>query len=483
MKKIIQSVSVFCLSLSLVGCATKESVKEIILYTDINSIGWLDYGENYTSLESDRLDAFNKRLNALGMNAKLVIKSYLPAVGYQQKGELVQNILEQDPDADMIFFNSAYVNDLEPLDSYLESDHGQELTSQFSNTWLQNLKINGHTYMIPKNVYPLTKQCAIISNTTWEKYPDLQNQTSAFSVLQYMESHYEPTENQVLFLYMSLSNLLADQYQAITNDEDSPLYLRKSDYTVVNIYEEEPVLNLLRLINSIHQKGLTGKGMNVADFQSLSSMPDGGQALQFGNNFSFAPQEDLFQTLYFGQEMYVSAGGLSILKDSDAKEEAFEILWAMNTDKKAAEILQYGSDPDRNEDGKIIDNQHTYFGSWNMLGNDMITESSQGQPENKKEYFKSMEEKSDVNREHMTPLLFDTSSFNDKLDTFLSIIDKNQYVNMNVDSIYMAEQAFDTQQFENYLQTVRSRLKEAGIEKVQAELQKQVDTWLKEQEK
>lgn len=118
-----------------------------------------------------------------------------------------------------------------------------------------------------------------------------------------------------------------------------------------------------------------------------------------------------------------------------------------------------------------------------MLGNDMITESSQGQPENKKEYFKSMEEKSDVNREHMTPLLFDTSSFNDKLDTFLSIIDKNQYVNMNVDGIYMADQAFDAQQFENYLQTVRSRLKEAGIEEVQTELQKQVDTWSKEQEK
>ena len=107
MKKMIQFVSVFCLSLSLVGCATKESVKEIILYTDINSINWLDYGENYTSLESDRLDAFNKRLNTLGVNAKLVIKSYLPAVGYQQKGELVQNILEQDSDADMIFFNSA----------------------------------------------------------------------------------------------------------------------------------------------------------------------------------------------------------------------------------------------------------------------------------------------------------------------------------------------------------------------------------------
>ena len=155
MKKIVQFVSVFCLSMSLVGCASTEPVKEIILYTDINSIGWLDYGENYTSLESDRLDEFNKRLNALGVNAKLVIKSYLPAVGYQQKGELVQNILEQDPDADMIFFNSAYVNDLEPLDSYLESDHGQELTSHFSNTWLQNLKINGHTYMIPKNVYPL----------------------------------------------------------------------------------------------------------------------------------------------------------------------------------------------------------------------------------------------------------------------------------------------------------------------------------------
>ena len=483
MKKTIHYLSVICLSLSLIGCENKKPIKEVVLYTDINSISWLEYKKTYTPLESDRLDAFNKRLKALGINAKLVVKSYLPAIGFEQKGNLVQNILEQDPDADMIFFDSSYTKDLEPLDPYLKSYKGQELTDQFSNTWLHCLKINNKSYMVPKNVYPLTKQCAIISIQTFNKYPELKNQKSALEVLQYMNTNYQPMDNQVLFLYISLPNLLADQYQIITNDENSPLYLRKSDYTVVNIYEEEPVLEIMRLINTIHQKGLTGKDMDEGAYNRLTSMPDSGQALQFGNNYSFTPQEETFKTLYFGLEKYASGSGLSILKDSDAKEEAFEILCAMNTDKKAAEILQYGPEPKRDEYNIIIDNQHTYFGSWNILGNDMITESSQGQPDNKKEYFKTMEEKSDVDHSNNTPLLFDTSSFNDKLDSFLSIIDKNQYVVINNNTgIYLADHAFNDKQFEEYLNTVQTKLKKAGIDKVKTELQKQVDNWLKEQE-
>lgn len=147
----------------------------------------------------------------------------------------------------------------------------------------------------------------------------------------------------------------------------------------------------------------------------------------------------------------------------------------MNTDKKAASLLQYGSDPKKDNEGKIISNAHMYYGSWNNLGNDYICESAQGQPENKAQYFREMEDSAKIDI-RTYPLVYDYSKIAPKIDELNKIPTSDASVESCL-ACQRIEGVLDTDAFMKEIENINQRLEAAGANDVIKMLQEQVDRW------
>ena len=111
---------------------------------------------------------------------------------------------------------------------------------------------------MPKIVYPLTKQ--------YVQKKDCINDfdyTNILNLTDFLNRIYEKysVDHNFYISDLAVSQIVSDKYQHIDNSELNPLFLRKSDKKVVNAFEEQEILNVMRLINKLHQAGFTGKGL------------------------------------------------------------------------------------------------------------------------------------------------------------------------------------------------------------------------------
>ena len=460
MKKILSIIVIIFMSLVTVGC--KEETKQIILYLPQGYYSSIDSNhENYSSIKSDIIDSFNKRLIEMDIQNQLVIKTYDNKMYLDNRDKFIDLLLEKDPDVDMVLFDQTYVDRLLPLDNYLKTSKGKDITSYYSQELLERAKINGSIYMIPKVIYPLTKQYVQIKDNISDF--EFSNVSNLSEFLEKFLAEYQ-ADGDIYILNLDLSLLISDKYQSLDASNLNCLYLRKSDNKIVNAFDEEYILEAMRLINKVHQAGFTGKGLSYPDNQKIYENSD--LILELGEDFIFNPDKE--NRVYLGKEHYSSIAGLSILKDSNEIDGAFEILWAMNTDKSCSEILQPLSSSDN----------QMYFGSFNLLGNNYLIPSTEEQPKDKQEYYSKLEEQSDVDKSIINSLYFDLSQVKQDLSVYNEIVSLDNYWDPSQNkAIFRSEHAFDETAYEKYLQTVREKLKEAGIDKTVSIIQEQVDAY------
>lgn len=298
------------------------------------------------------------------------------------------------------------------------------------------------------------------------------NLRSTKQLLSYFNDNYEIQDNYILANNFDVSALIFEDYQKIAN---TPFYIRRSDGKVINPYNEKDILEIMEIIVQIRNKGFTGKGLNDDELKDILDKNNIIMNIYEGNSERIAPEREEMISFDLDKERYCYAGGFSILANSKNKEEAFTLISIMNTDKKAASLLQYGSDPKKDNEGKIISNAHMYYGSWNNLGNDYICESAQGQPENKAQYFREMEDSAKIDI-RTYPLVYDYSKIAPKIDELNKIPTSDASVESCL-ACLRGEDALDTDAFMKEIEKINQQLEAAGANEVIKMLQEQVDRW------
>lgn len=472
--------------LLLCGCSDQKkkdeekAIQEVVLYIEEKSENWIHSDAVFEPVASDRIDAFNDRLKEMGIDLKLVVKMY-PACNTLEKCSMTaENIIQHDPKADIISFHETYLDELYPLDEYLETEDGKAVMKEMSEDRVKTLRINDVLYQIPRMNYPLVS-AGIYIDAAYEKehHAILESlKGDPKGILTYFKDQYVEDQDWILSDGLEFIPFISDAYQEVPN---TPLFIRKQDGKIVNPYEEDEIKDLMRMFAEIRWKGLTGKNLSYDKLQEIVSK--GNMILSSSIGLSERIPRKLVDKikLDMSNEYYTWESGLSILKDSKHKEEAFKILTVMNTDEKAAFALQYGPNPKRNSEGIIVDDMHRTEGSWNGLGNNMIIESAENEIPDKKEYFKHMEDTSNVHKAALYPSVFDLTSFAAQLDDFQTIMLNSNMKDTSITACMACTVTGDIQDpdaFMKEIEKVNQKLKAAGIDQMIQDLQAQLDQWL-----
>lgn len=480
-----KNICIVCISLfmglsMLSGCTKQEEPTEVVWYIKDGDQDWIPRDQCYKELSIERIDAFNERVKELGENIKLVIKTYPGTSNPNDKDVTVrkqklQNILEKDPNIDVIQFDNAFLSELEPLDTYLETEQGRELAQQVSQKRLDTLKVDGSLYHFPLSLFPLeTLKLNFMESYYMEHKEELDPLLqSPKDLLTYFLQHYELQEGQLLAQRFYLYSLINASYVSIPS---TPFYVRRADNKVINPYREDDILEYMKLFSELRYQGFTGKGLSDEEFLEIIRS----NSFVFSSSIGFPKKYDITRegviTLDIGEWQYCYTSGFSILKSSDQKDAAFTLMKIMNTDKESANILQYGVNPKKDADGKVVSSAHMPSGTWNKLGNNMISDQAQGEPDHKQEYFRSEEENADI-REQKFPIVWNFTGIEEQVDILNNLPDIDYRVNEGLANSYTMETTTD--EFMKKIEQIAIQLEEAGADEVMEQLQKQVDAWVK----
>lgn len=482
MKKKVNSlllISIFMMFI-LSGCTKQEEPTEVVWYIEDGNQDWIPRDQCYEELSIERIDAFNERVKELGENIKLVIKTYPITTDTSRRDVTVrkqklQTIREKDPNIDVIQFDNALLSELEPLDTYLETEQGKELAQQVSQKRLDTLKVDGSLYHFPLSLFPIeTLKLYFMESYYMEHKEELDPLLqSPKDLLTYFLNHYELQEGQLLAHGFNLSALIYDSYESIPS---TPFYVRRADNKVINPYREDYILEFMRLFSELRFQGFTGKGLSDEELHEISKS----NSFVFFSGAGFPKKYDITRegviSFDIGEWQYCYTGGFSILKSSDQKDAAFTLMKIINTDKESANILQYGVNPKKDAEGKVISSAHKSYGSWNQLGNNMISDQAQGEPDHKQEYFRREEENADI-REQEFPIVWDFTGIEEQVDILNNLPDIDYRVNEILAG--SRESEITTDEFMKKIEQIAIQLEEAGADEVMEQLQKQVDAWVK----
>ena len=470
--------------IALNGCAGKDKTKEIVWYIEQGSESWIDSDEIYKEISNERIDAVNERLKEMKTGLKLVIKQYprlesLEDFSLNNQKKIVSNIIAKDKTVDIVPFNQTYISQLEPLDTLFDTKEGKDLSYYYSQNRINTVKINNQIYLVPKIVYSLQTSCLFLDKDYYQAHKEAIDHVihQPLEVLKYFNENYQNKQDWILSQRFNLETYIADKYQNIDN---TGLFIRKKDHKIVNPYEEPYILDTIKLISDMRGKGFTGKGLEDRKLKEIYVKDQ----VVMDSSISYTQrltQKEKSIRLDMTKEYYTYVSGFSILKDSKQKEDAFRLMAILNTDEECSTILQFGTKPERNASGKIIDSAHRKDSSWNNFGNNMIIESSENEVDNKLEYFRKLEEGANIIKEELLPSFFDLSNVSDKLDQLENIRMATADGDADVIGCIACNKGDivkDTDAFMKDVEEVNQKLKNAGIDQVIQELQKQLDEWL-----
>lgn len=467
--KIRKLFLVFLMLVALYGCADKDKTKEIVWYIEQGSEPWIDSDETYKAISNERIDAVNERLKEMKTGLKLVIKQYPRPESREDffldnQKKIVSNIVSKDKNVDIVPFNQTYISELEPLDTLFDTKEGKDLAQYYSQNRIDTVKLNNQIYLVPKIVYSLETSCLFLDKDYYQAHKEAIDHiiNQPLEVLKYFNENYQNEKDWILSQLFGLKTYIADKYQ---NINDTGLFIRKKDHKVVNPYEESYILDTIKLISDMRWKGFTGKDLKQEDLNDIILKDQ--VVMEGSRGFTQRlKQKEKSIRLDMTKENYSNVSGFSILKDSKQKEDAFRLMAILNTNKECSTILQFGTEPERNASGKIIDHAHYTNSSWNNFGNNMIIESSENEVDNKLEYFKKLEEDANITKEELLPNFFDLSNVSDKLDQFQDIRMTTADGDADVIGCIACNMSTvkDTATFMKDVEEVNQKLKNAGID-------------------
>ncbi len=471
-----------------------------------NILKWVIQDDAGLNMRDDIVNAVNQILKERGRNYQLQV------VTVQSNQADMAEILEEKLNGDFDLLRVAAVEKnylpfdtmgalaekelLLPLNSYLQTPEGQKIMDQIAweKDWLQGME--GDTvYGIPVNSAYLGVRNIIVSDQVIEEFgckPE-DFQQDFWEQPEVLEKIYQKNEQQP-FLAFSFGAQTAKgitipawlptdpRYSMITSLAAVDRY--DEEKKIVNIYETEYFEQCLAAMAAFYEKGylLSQQGMQEPDRQLISyqtgTMLTNTHDVQKGNYIYSLGQPAVFNQ--FLQPRLANA----VSAHSKKQEEALDFLTLLHTDEELCQLVAYGiPEQDYTASEGIIESRGyqagVYNGAYLVYGEEFtsLTTSSalltfpEKEGMSRKEAYRSYLDEAAL--DPYASYAFDMTPVQAEFEAAEALIHE-----------YALQVASQIQEGKSKagLEELRRKLKEAGADRIIAELQKQAEKFIQESE-
>ncbi|MDQ0089416.1 putative aldouronate transport system substrate-binding protein [Paenibacillus anaericanus] len=363
------------------------------------------------------------------------------------------------------------------LDDLLQNQ-GKDIVATLDPAFLEGSKVDGHNYGVPANKELPAQEVWRFNKELVDKYNlDITNVKSMESLIPLLKTIKE-NEPGVTPYAMVKDFVPVMPFDYVIEKLPMAVYLDTEDYKVVNILETPELKETLKTVRTFYKEGFVSpevstvtsvddlykSGKWLVDRASTQPFADNLWSTSMGYPIVSTPAGDpiIYNWSVMGSMQAISA-------NSKYPEKAMEFLNLLNTDPVLRNMIDSGIEGVHYEKVsenvmKNLDKSKDYDMPTFAFGNVMLTYLNEGDPENKWDEFKKFNE-SGID----APLLgfnFDTS----KVSTELASV-------QNVKEEYWAALMTGTVDPDEYLPKAIEKFKAAGLDKVMAEAQRQIDEW------
>lgn len=363
------------------------------------------------------------------------------------------------------------------LDSLIE-DYGQDLKNTIDPAFLEGSKVDGHNYGIPANKELPQQEVWRFNQTYLDKYNlDISNVRSLES-LEPLLKVIKENEPSVTPFAMDKNHVPYVPYDYIIQNLPMAVKLDTTDYKIVNILETPEMQAALKTMNEYFKAGyispeaattgstsnLTTSGNWFTDRAQTQPLADNLWSASYGYPVVSTPASDAIIT-----NTSVQGSIMAISANSAYPEKAMEFLNLLNTDPVLRNMVDAGIEGVHYE--KIDDNRIKNlpdYKNYDMpsysLGNNMLLYLNENDADDKWDQFKQFNEQG-----VKSPILgfnFDSSNVSSELAAV-----------QNVKEQFWASLMTGSLDPEENIPKVIEKFEEAGLDKVMAEAQTQLDAW------
>lgn len=485
MKMIRKSLLIFniCLLVLLCGCTNTNENTIITWYINSNDVP--KDAKTYEALQVKKFDKLNELLEKEKMNITVEFK-YSDA-SYWGKGTFtgsnyIKEVQEKDKTADIINFDRTAKKDFTSLTSLIEKD--TKIKSVIpEKVWNIN-KVLEDNYYFPITASLMEDQQVYRVNKEFYDQNQLSEADLSLKPIDIAKKYFNSYVNKEGYLFIPMTffdpyAFLKDDYVSLSWDNSqNGLALRLSDNKVVNPFEEEAFIELFEFFNMLNEANVTG--FNLEEEEYRKCIDEDNIILGFSDRYipdsyyAEPKMEENYVEIPFRESTITKSGGYGILKTSDSQKEAYQLLSFINTNKEASDLLLYGIEgEDYEREGELVyphdKDKYEIYATWNTLGNFVISSQNNIEAKNKGKLFEDS-----VNRATY-------SKYNTFYPDNISIPKSNDVFDMIAQAYSGIEMnQMQGQDLHSYLASINKNLKDAGMDQMVVEYQKQFDAFMKE---
>ncbi|CAM4341058.1 putative aldouronate transport system substrate-binding protein [Paenibacillus endophyticus] len=360
----------------------------------------------------------------------------------------------------------------------LLKEHGQGIIDTLDPAFLEGSKIDGHNYGIPANKELPAQEVWRFNKQFVDKYKLDTSKVYTLESLEPLLKTIKENEPDVYPFAVDKNQMPYVPYDYVIEKLPMAVSLDTTDYKIVNVLDTPEMKQILNTMHKYYKAGYipteaatmdsmtdvqtTGKWF--ADRATSQPFADNLWSASYGYPVVSTPASDalIYNWSVMGSMQAISA-------NSKYPEKAMEFLNLLNTDPVLRNMVDSGiEDVHYKKAGdnvmENLDESKNYDMPTFSLGNVMLTYLNTTDPTNKWEEFQKF---NDAGVE--APLLgfnFDTS----KVTTEIASVN-------NVKEEYWAALMTGTVDPETYLARANEKFKAAGLDKIMAEAQRQLDEW------
>ncbi|GIO32794.1 MULTISPECIES: ABC transporter substrate-binding protein [Paenibacillus] len=363
------------------------------------------------------------------------------------------------------------------LDDLLEK-YGQGIKKTIDPAFLEGSKVDGHNYGIPANKELPQQEVWRFNKNLLDKYKiDITKVRSLDSIEPLLKTIKEK-EHGVTPFAMDKNYVPYVPYDYVIQNLPMAVKLDTTDYKIVDILETPEMKQALTTMHKYYQAGyiapeaattgstndLMTSGNWFMDRAQTQPLADNSWSASYGYPVVSTPASDpiITNTSVQGSIMAISA-------NSEHPEKAMEFLNLLNTDPVLRNMVDSGIE---GVHYKKVDDKHmenlpeskNYDMPSYSLGNNMLLYLNPNDPDDKWDQFK----KFNASGKNSPILSFNFDST--KVATEMAAV-------QNVKEQFWASLMTGTVDPETYLPKAIAAFKQAGLDKVIAEAQKQLDEW------
>lgn len=400
-------------------------------------------------------------------------------IDYVDFTKVMNNKTKEGENFDLVF-TSAWANDYLPnvkegnfinLNPLLEQ-YGKDVYKEIDENFWKGADVDGAVYAVPNQKEIANMPMWVFSKEYVDKYNIPYKELRTLEDLEPWLRLIKENEEGVIPFYVDNSYSVPMIWDKLA--PGLGISLRSNNLDVVNIFETEEMLNNLKTMRRYNELGYTNSKLgNTGDFSAKKfvTKADGQPyaekiwSIKGGSEVVATPISDSYIT-----SNSINGSMIAISKNSDNPEKAMEFLNLLNTDKYLRNLINYGIEGihyEKISDNKIrlLEESQKYLVDYYTLGNLFITYVLEDEPDDKWEEFKAINDNSKISQ--ALGFKFDSSNVMVEISSINVVLEEFQR------SLYTG--LVDT---EEYVRKLNNKLKSAGIDKVEEELERQLNDWI-----